>query len=90
MWRFECVNTDCFVLIANLLPFGALKTSFSTVDECLMKAVWRGILSRLFYWGDETVALSGQVCLRKLVCLFFEKACTIREKLSKTYTILWL
>ena len=58
--RFECVNADCFVLVANLLSFGALKTSFSTVDECLTKAVWRGILSRLSYLGDESVALSGR------------------------------
>ena len=61
MWRIECVNTDCSVLVANLLPFGALKTSFSTVDECLMKAVLRGILSRLFYLGDESVALRGKL-----------------------------
>ena len=23
LWRFECVNADCPVLLANLLPFGA-------------------------------------------------------------------
>ena len=44
------------------------------------------------------VARVGDVPLKREVfhlqlppdCLFFEKACTIREKLSKTYTILWL
>ena len=55
-----------------------------------MKAVLRGILSRLSYWGDETVARWGKFALANLGAYFFEAACTIREKLSKTYTILWL
>ena len=55
-----------------------------------MKAVLRGILSRLFYLGDETVARWGKFASANLFACFFDEACTIREKLSKIYTILWL
>ena len=52
-------------------PIWVLKTSFSTVDECLMKAVLRGILSRLFYLGDESVALRGKFASANLMdCVF--------------------
>ena len=58
-------------LLRICCPIGALKTSFSTVDEWLMKAVLRGILSRLFYLGDESVALRGKFASANLMdCVF--------------------
>ncbi len=37
-----------------------------------MKAVLRGILSRLFYWGDESVAILGKFASANLIALLFE------------------
>ena len=43
-----------------------------------MKAVLRGILSRLFYWGDETVARWGKFASANLAAYFF--VCDLYDK----------
>ena len=45
---------------------------------------------RLSYWEYESAALRGKFAPANLFACFFDVACTIREKLSKIYTILWL
>ena len=53
---------------------------------------WGGLVFkfRLSYWEYESAALRGKFALANLFACFFDVACTIREKLSKIYTILWL